>query len=335
MEHKKYDRIDGLWNKKFIAYLEGTPYVRSDVDWVVTEKIHGSNFAFYMDQDGEKTAKRNGFIEEGENFFQCLRMTSRESYKVREMWDYLALDYKPKKLIVYGELCGGNYPHPDIERPHSVRAIQKGVYYSPDVEFVVFDIWFNGEFEDYYAMAHLCEQVGLKFVLPLKVGTYRECIQYSDEFESNIYSYFDLPKIENNICEGIVIKPVTARYFEDGDRIMIKSKNDRFKEVERAPKKQRARDNTLSEYAMTTLSLIEPYINENRIRNVLSKFGEFSKTDFSVILKLFLADIYDDFKINHDNIEMMDEDDFKLLNKAVTRACVGVWRPIYLSEGPR
>jgi len=332
MRHKKYESIDGAWNKKFMSYLEGTPFVKSDVAWVVTEKIHGSNFAFYMDQDEERLGKRNSFIKEGENFFQCLRMTQREAYKIREMWDYLALDYECEELIVYGELCGGNYPHPDVQRPSTVKAIQKGVYYAPDVEFVVFDIYFNGEFMDYYHMVHCCEKVGLHHVLPLFLGTFYECLQYSNEFPSTIHEYFDLPPIENNFCEGIVIKPVEPKYFDNSDRVMVKSKNDKFREIERAPAKKRKTQSVLSDYAMETLALVEPYINENRLNSVLSKFGDYGKKDFKDILLLFLEDVYKDFKINHDNLLNMSDDDQRYLNKAITRQCVGVWRPIYLSE---
>ncbi len=333
MEHKKYESISGAWNKKFTDYLEATSFVRHDVEWVLTEKIHGSNFSFYMSQDEEKCGKRNGFLKEGENFFQSNRMREREEYKVRELWDFLAQgDNGLTEIIVYGELCGGNYPHPDIQRPKTVKAIQKGVYYAPDIEFVVFDIIVNGKYLNFAQTVILCQKVGLNCVQPLKVGSYYDLRQHTNEFPSTIYEYFRLPQIENNICEGFVMKPIEAREFTTGDRVIIKDKNDKFKEIERAPKKQRKVDNTLSEYSMETLALIEPYINDNRLNSVLSKHGEIHKSDFNDVLKAFKEDIYIDFKKNYDNLEWISDDDFRIFDKSLTRKCIEVWKPVYLSD---
>ena len=44
------------------------------------------------------------------------------------------------RVLLFGELCGGRYPHPDVPPDPRVEAVQTGVWYSPTVEFYAFDI---------------------------------------------------------------------------------------------------------------------------------------------------------------------------------------------------
>ena len=47
-------------------------------------------------------------------------------------------------VALFGELCGGKYPHKGVpEEPHT-RPVQTGVWYNPVVEFVLFDIGLAG-----------------------------------------------------------------------------------------------------------------------------------------------------------------------------------------------
>lgn len=39
-----------------------------------------------------------------------------------------------------------------------------------------------------------------------------------------------MPAIADNICEGIVIRPVVPQYLRTGSRALIKSKNEKFAE---------------------------------------------------------------------------------------------------------
>lgn len=45
-----------------------------------------------------------------------------------------------EKIFIYGELFGGEYPHPEVNPVSGVQAIQTGVYYSPRIEYCAFDI---------------------------------------------------------------------------------------------------------------------------------------------------------------------------------------------------
>lgn len=46
-----------------------------------------------------------------------------------------------KSISIFGELFGGAYPHPDVQRVGRLTVIQKGVFYTPKHEFYGFDIY--------------------------------------------------------------------------------------------------------------------------------------------------------------------------------------------------
>ncbi len=47
-------------------------------------------------------------------------------------------------------------------------------------------------------------------------GDIESCLNYSNEFESTISKDLDLPKLDNNICEGVIIRPIKNVYFKKG-----------------------------------------------------------------------------------------------------------------------
>ena len=366
MKHKKYDSIAGTWQKKEVDYLRDQGFSHPSIRWCVTEKVHGSNLGMYMDQDEFKVAKRKSFLMDGENFFQYLRMKESNGYKIRQLWNQLAKEeYEIEELIIYGELFGGYYPHPDVEKLTNVQKIQKGVYYHPDVNFYCFDIMMNGEFLPMDEVCKLCEDVNIFYAKILFEGTFDECFEYSNQFQTKIPEWLGLPLmdptekhvvkrsvfkgIENdemvfedkeieyfgNICEGIVIKTINPLRYNDGSRVILKSKNDVFMEVSKEKKSFRKRHHDLSEHAIDTLEKLFVYVNENRLRNVLSKEGTFTKKDFGKIIGLFKKDIYENFNMDHDNLKNMEKIDKTEIEKVIGRLCIEIWRPIFLSEAER
>ena len=365
MKHKKYRSIAGTWQKKEVDFLKIKGFSHSSIKYCVTEKVHGANLGMYMNQDEFKVAKRNDFIKDGENFFQYLRMKEANGYKVRDLWNQLVdKGYEIDELIVYGELFGGYYPHSDIERIPNIQKIQKGVHYSPDVNFYVFDILVNDKFLPMDEVCKLCEEVNMFYAKIIFTGTFDECLEYPNQFQTKIPEWLGLPLLDpnekhivkrhvaviedgevkfidkeieycGNICEGIVIKPIEDLRYDDGSRIILKSKNDVFMEVSKEKKSIRKKTRELSEYAMDTLEKIVVYINENRLRNVLSKEGTFTKKEFKKIFDAFKKDIYEDFNVNHDNLRNMEQIDKKEIDKVVGKLCTEIWRPIFLSEAER
>ncbi len=368
MNHKKHKHINGVWQEKEVAYLRLQGFDHPDIKWCVLEKVHGSNFAFYMDIDDLKVAKRSSFLKDGDNFYQYLRMRESNGYKIRDVWNQLvAMEYELEEIIVYGELFGGLYPHPEVERLSNVQKVQKGVFYSHDIHFYCFDIMVNGTFLPMDLVEALCEDCDIMYAKILFEGTFDECSKYSNEFQTKIPEWLGLPlfnpnekhkivrlvydgldkegeikykekiiEFYGNICEGIVIKPIEQLLYDDGNRVILKSKNEVFKELssEKTVRKKKEHKE-LSPAAIETLDFLSYYVNENRLRNVISKIGSFSKKDFKKIFDAFKKDIYEDFNINHDTLRYMDKVDKSTIDKVVGKLCTDIWRPIFLTEAER
>ena len=331
--------------------------------------VHNSNMSFYLttEMDEVKVAKRNGFLKSGENFYNYLSMKEANGYKIRDLWNQmLAKGYEMNELIVYGELFGGHYPHPDVENNNSVKHIQKGIWYSPNIGFYVFDIMLNGKFLPMDEVVLLCKEVDLFHAKILFEGTFDECIKYPNEFQTKIPEWLGLPLLDpdekhvitklvfdgfdeeghikhkekeityfGNICEGIVIKPFEDLRYEAEDRVILKSKNDVYYDVSREKKTPRNSQPELSEFALDVLEKIVVYINENRLRSVLSKIGFFTKKDFKIVFDAFKKDIYEDFNMNFDDLKNLTTEDKREIDKVVGKLCTEIWRPIFLSEAER
>ena len=120
------------------------------------EKVHGSNLSIHCDGKEVKFARRKDFIEEGENFYnhQTIKETLEE--KMWALWNAWKDVKKPNSLVIYGEIIGSGYP--EMKSAH--KRIQKGVYYSPNIEFYVFDIKIDGKYCDYVAFEAYCQYAG-------------------------------------------------------------------------------------------------------------------------------------------------------------------------------
>ena len=71
----------------------------------------------------------------------------------------------------------------------------------------------------------LAEQFDLLYAKPLFSGSFKDALEYQNDFQTTIPGILGLPEIEDNIAEGVVIKPENAMFFHDGSRLILKNKN--------------------------------------------------------------------------------------------------------------
>lgn len=301
MKFTRYSSIENSYREKFIDKLIEEDKVKGE--WVVTEKMHGSNLSLWAErsEDGNhivRVAKRSEFIEEHatSKFFRSdliLAEYRDAMIKLLEIHDQANI------VSVHGEIFGGVYPHPDVPRNKEVSKVQKGVYYSPDIEFRAFDLKINGSFVDYHCFLANLGLVGIPTVSELFMGTMGRCLEYSNEFQTNVPGELDLPVIENNICEGVVLKPIMPAFLMDGSRVILKNKNDKFKEVSKSTK-IRAPKEEIPKEVLELAKIASTYCTENRVCNVVSKIGEVSMRDFGLVMKNSNLDVIEDFMKDHE-----------------------------------
>ncbi len=341
MKHRSYDHINGVWHEKTMEYFEEMGFFNNDVEWCVTEKVHGSNFAFHQTAAGLQFATRKTYIIGNKQFCNHLRMIPDNVHKCTSIWNDLNKYIGDlKEMIIYGEIFGGSYAHEDIKPIRQVSRIQKGIYYHPDVKFYAYDIWIktitSEFFLDYNLAVDLFEEHNMFHAIILKRGTFGECKEFPDKFESGIPLLLGLPMIPGNICEGIVLKPIMGLTTEGGDRVILKSKNDEAnkKMRERKPRQSKNKKVTieLSHDLQVVVDSLIPFITETRLRNVLSKHVEFTKKDFNVIYKGFKEEVYQDYEEANNELNLFNPQELKLIEKEVGRLCIDIWKPIYMRE---
>jgi Rnl2 family RNA ligase len=324
MNFKKYASIENHYREKFINLIKHTG--NGECLYMVSEKIHGSNLSFLTNGKEVEVAKRSSKINMAEdgtcNFFNAHKVLGKYAEEIKIIFSRIKHDHPETDYIqVYGELFGGHYPHPEVERDRAATKVQNGVWYHPSNEFVVFDI-VRGEGEkrcylDEHEFGWAIKDLELNRAPKLLVGTLDECLAHSDEFESLVPALYGLPAIENNICEGIVIKPIKPKNLPSGQRIIIKKKNDKFKETQKTKKVKRAEET--SEQLHEAMEAVTAYITSNRLNSVLSKLGEItSMSQFGMVLKEMNIDVIEDFKKdNGEMYEKLDGKEQKRLNKFI------------------
>ena len=331
---KKYNSIENTYRKKEV---DRALFTNTDNLWVVSEKIHGSNISI-LEVDGKiRIAKRTSLLGEEANFFNI------HDYKHQLITIYNTI----KKYIdlpnmqVYGEYFGGLYPHDDIKVNKDAQKIQKGVYYSPDNHFYIFDITYMEneiiKYLDYKDFEKVMEQVekditDFKFFWSkaLFIGTLQEALEYPNNEITRIPELLGLPPIEDNLSEGVVIKLANGRLRKGLPfTTMFKNKNDKFKEKQKKGKKHK-KPIELSENAITLLETMTSYITEHRLECVMSKMGEVKLCDFGKVLRYTYQDIIDELKKD----ELMylfkeiDKKEKNVINKTVNSKVANILKTI-------
>ena len=335
---KSYPSITNSYSDKFLMAVKAFIQMQElDVDWYVTEKIHGANAQFSCDiTTGEKTVrfgKRSAFIEESESgFYGHKRVVARYEDSIKSLFDLVnkAYDNKVTQMIIYGELFGGHYP--GVKNDNNSKKVQDGVFYCPHNEFFAFDLAVRMEKdEEFKYVNHLVMNTALKSVdIPgvpvLKTGSLNECLAYPNEFVTTIPQMFDLPEIDDNICEGVVIKPSKALWLPDGKRVIFKNKNEKFTEKAHKPRVPKEPPE-LDDKAQEVLNGMLAYLNENRVIAVISKHGEPEFKKFGDYLKELNNEIVVEFDEENDSkFKSLSKDRRKMVTKSLNKLSSGLVR---------
>ena len=324
----KYNSIENVTNIRTMLEID-----RQGIDkehWTLSEKVHGSCMTVYTDGTEVKFARRSAFLKEDEKFYNYHLISEDLKEKTLGLFAEInknsdMFNEEITDISVFGELFGGSFDHPDIEKLN-MKGIQKGIFYSPTVEFMAFDLSINGLMVDQHTFETFIGASGIFYAEPLLKGTLEECLQYPNKYDSTIPELLGYPKLTDNVCEGNVLKPEMTVYFGNGSRVILKNKNEKWEEKSKAGKKIRKQPIDLSVEAIQKISDMDQYVTENRLRNVLSKIGEVTEKDFGKILGLYMLDLIEDYEKDYEppNIESQESN---AVNKTVSRGVGELIRP--------
>eukprot|EP00746_Dinoflagellata_sp_MGD_P005688 gnl/MRDRNA2_/MRDRNA2_111019_c0_seq1.p1 gnl/MRDRNA2_/MRDRNA2_111019_c0~~gnl/MRDRNA2_/MRDRNA2_111019_c0_seq1.p1 ORF type:complete len:606 (-),score=118.99 gnl/MRDRNA2_/MRDRNA2_111019_c0_seq1:150-1967(-) len=312
--------------------------------YVVTEKIHGANFCLIASRvTGTKRievhfANRThvlGSAENAEDFFGCRSSGLLHSLKPLATRVLQTMDSEVAAVHIYGELFGGQYPHPQVEQQLS-QPVQCGVWYAPGLHFQAFDVATdvagNRRFLSFAIAREACETCGLPFAAPLLEGTLSECLEYPVEFETTIPSRLGIPQIAaandgtQNLAEGVVIRPlheppqgaIAKGCGKVSSRGLFKRKIPAFSEKKyqnNGWREGKAGGTWKSASADMKEDLVryemEACVTEQRLNNVLSKTGRVDPKNKAACCKLL-----EDLK--QDVFEAVDTHDYDALRNSHT-----------------
>jgi len=335
-QFKKYNSIENTFDKDYVEkiFIEGF----DKQEFVIQEKVHGSNVCFVTDGKTVNFGKRTGFVEADEKFYDYQELLERYVQKVIDLFSTIKQNIPNlKTLTVFGEMFGGKYPHPDVKNDNKTMVIQKGVYYCPNHEFYAFDLYVSTEDSGRYLPLdeanNLFEQGKFFYAKTLFRGTLNECLKYPNTFQSEISNWLGLPPIDNNVCEGVIIRPVVPSYLKNGSLVLLKNKNAQFAEKKsikkRAPKL--LAEPTYSEMLNALLPVAEEYITENRLANVASHIGQISvPKDTGKLIGTFSKDILEDFLKEHSGrYAALEKSEQKILNRHINASATKVVKKVY------
>jgi len=341
IQFKKYSSIENTFDKEFLEKIRLEGFDKNE--FVVQEKIHGSNVCLVTDGKVVNFGKRTGFVEDDEKFYNYEELLERYTNKVLSLFSIVKGRHAEVETVtVFGEMFGGKYPHPDVKNISSVMLIQKGVFYCPYHEFYAFDLYVTthetGRFLTVDEANMFFEEGGFFYAKTLFRGDLDACLRYPNDSLSAIAGWLGLPPIEDNICEGVVIRPVEPVYLHNGARVLLKSKNERFAE-KKSVKKRAPKlfiEPSYSELLNNLLPVAEEYINENRLNNVVSKIGSVSvPKDTGKLIGLFSKDILDDFLKEHSGeYAALEKSEQKIVNRHINALATNLIKAVYFTYRP-
>ena len=319
----KYPSIENSYNKEFVESIKSHGF---DVEkYCVTEKIHGTNtqIAYYPDEDKFVYGTRERELPHNEKCYNAQEIFDDLQVSVRVVHEIMSDSGSYPNLtsvILFGELYGGAYPHADVEKDKHAIKVQKGVYYSPHNQWRAFDIAYTVSTDDYlhFVVGHdffdICEAAYIDTVPLLAItDSLDEALQWKNDCESVVPTLNDLPKIEANIMEGVVIKPWKNDRWFGHHRVILKNKNDKFKERWREKKIDIQEE--VPEIVKQAMTEIVEYINENRVNNVISHLGQVSVNDIGRIIALATADALENYKKDYGTLNLMEKKEEKLVTR--------------------
>jgi len=327
MIFKTYNSIENAYRTRVIDQIKLQGFGKEI--FIVQEKVHGANFSFFTDGKEIKIAKRTAFIEDDEKFYNAHQILERYRKNVIDVFQKVKTIHPDvETVVIYGELFGGGYKHKEVEPVKDAIKVQKGVEYSPYNEFYAFDIKLNGTtYLDTDLVNQIFDETGFFYAKILFQGTLEEALKFPNDFDSKIPAWLGLPEIENNMCEGTIVKALKTKYFGSGLRVILKNKNEKWTEKSKMVRKDRPiqKEVHFSENAQNIWEEIQKYATTNRLNNVVSKIGEFDPKMIGKVIGLFSKDILEDFEKDFPNVfKTIEKEEQKRINKKLNSLVIDV-----------
>lgn len=323
---KQYSSIENSYNDKYMSKID------KNAIYVVTEKIHGSNFSVIINSNGIKYATKDGVLESDKYFYNYIYTMKNLEDVYTKVYNYLKSEYNCDTVQIIGEFAGGGYPHPETEHlfDKNYKLVQNEVFYASFNFHYIFDIMIDGEYIDYVKLQKICSDFDLLYSFPLFMGTLDECLALDINVNSNLANILmsDYP-IHPNIKEGNVIRPLFETKLPNGDRVIIKHKNEKFSEISKEIDTvllSKIKGDFMDTHVEELFLEISKYVTINRLNNVLSHLDEKQKSNINLVLGKFASDVVKDFSKDNEKYNQLETKERKYINTKVNALCSELYK---------
>jgi Rnl2 family RNA ligase len=262
--------------------------------WVALEKLHGAQLVVAVQGGRVHFGKRKTWLAEEDAFFgwQLLRMPLGDA--ARRM--ARAVGAEGDCVYFYGELVGGQYPHPDVPAVPGMTPVQTGIWYAPDLRWAPFDILVARSDEDEgVLLSHrevelTVQDAGLVPPPVIRRGTRSDMEAVPTRAQTRYPALLGLPPIAGNVAEGLVIK--SELRSAPSQRASFKRKIEEFNEARFDESEAWDPHQRLSLESLTAWA--ERLVNPARIASALSKWG---RGDAAQVLDEVVLDVRVDLEL--------------------------------------
>lgn len=294
MNFIKYPSIENHYNEKFLDKINKRyPNLR----YFITEKIDGMNVQFVF-SDGKLVGI---YTRNGQDIFTAKQYAYLYS-KLSDIAEYFLSsaikDYN--NFIVYVELYGNN--------------IQKNINYSQSKDkewssYVVLDIYLGNE--NRFLNFDEIENLNLPCFAPVYARdlSLNDALKFDVEGTESVRAKVHYGEKNNiPIVEGVIIRPMVETQLSPFDRLIIKYKTDKFREVNKTKKHI-----PISKISVEGFS---DFINKNRISSVLSKESYELPTQMGKLINDVITDAINEYQ---KLVKKLSDDEIKSVRKTYSR----------------
>lgn len=240
------------------------------------EKIHGTSahieIAFENEHDIDEEFRTNNIkvtiFSGGENYANFCKLFDVEFLKNK------FIELNLKNIIIFGEAYGGK---------------QQGMSdtYGKQLKFVAFEVLIGCRWLAVPQAEQFCKDFNIEFVHYDIVSTDIAVLDALSNAPSVQAKRNGI--VEDKLREGIVLRPLIEVTKNNGDRIIAKHKNEKFKEREHQPKLQiDPKDIKVLE---DIKKIVDEWVTEMRLSHILGKFETYTIENIRGIINLMQEDI--------------------------------------------
>lgn len=177
------------------------------------EKVHGSSA--HVEIESGVTGIHVSYFPGGESLMNFMKIFNEEDLKAK-FKDIL--EFGGAKVTIYGEVYG---------------PVQKMSHiYGPKLGFIVFDVFVHNGIDGVYLAVPQAEDVakklGLEFVPYMQVSCTTDCLNAERSKPSEVAKRRGMG--DDKPREGIVVRPLFELRLNNGERLMVKHKNEDYSE---------------------------------------------------------------------------------------------------------